>query len=821
MPSGYVPATSIFDGTLRSCPPFPSSCLPVPPSVLASGGARLQTAGMRSRSWAVRAAIGAALGVIEAGCSQPGDWATASAAAADAFDEEQQAAAAKNPEGVAFTVRLLSPTRVFHQGERIPIELSFTSRIPGRYRLDRAAYDRSGRLAMATYKVAPSSGVTDPLAEYFADGIFIGGGMRSIPELGQEPETLVFDLNEWLRFDEPGPYRLYVQSSRLQREADADDLALEHDTVTSGVLALSILPGDPAWSAAALGDATRAYEAADDPRDASAREEAARALRFLGTADAAREMAARFTNGGADFDLMFGLIGSPEREAAAAALEAQLDAPGFPVIMSFLDVTARLRARLDAPAALGRRPADPVAAVFWEAAAVEARAARVAADARVVDRLVGRLDGKRGAARATSVGTLLEMEWRRPMAGGDAGAPAWYPRVAALVPEVFGDLPRETQVALLDRRWSKVRSPAMLPLIQRLLADAGTAEELRGVALRRLYQLAPEEGRERILAAIAAPGPPLGTQAFETLAVLPDASLPEFDDALAARFEGCIGALCNENPALSARLLVRYATAAVAGRVWAAWKSRREVAYDVTGAVMAFLGRVDPERADELAQGELARARAAGPDRVPGMDELDRAAEFGMAPPIERALLDALDDRDPRVAATAAGALARSGSAAVEPRLWRRLERWNAAWRDRSKDLRRKRFFDDSPNQYEADLEGALWRAIATGSAWLTDAAGLARLDALVLTKSEKQQLAYMRGNRAADPIAIHLSRYDDGTLSATVAQYRFDSVEALEAKLALFPRGARFVCGPHSALPADLLRIEAFLAARGMRLER
>jgi hypothetical protein len=41
-----------------------------------------------------------------------------------------------------------------------------------------------------------------------------------VAALGDEPETLVFDLNQWLRFDAPGPYRIYVQSSRIVGEPE-------------------------------------------------------------------------------------------------------------------------------------------------------------------------------------------------------------------------------------------------------------------------------------------------------------------------------------------------------------------------------------------------------------------------------------------------------------------------------------------------------------------------------------------------------------------------------------------------------------------------
>jgi hypothetical protein len=443
---------------------------------------------MRSTRSVVHASIASLVLGLVAGCHEPMDTAGAAEIGEDAFDDARQAALAQNPEGVSFTVRLLSPTGVFHQGERVPVELSFTSRLPGRYRLDRAFYDRSGRLSSETYRVAPVAGTSDPLADYFDDGIFPGGGIRSSPELGEEPQTLEFDLAEWIRFDRPGVYQLYAQSSRVERDGE------EVSPATSNVVALEILPADPAWSAGALREAADAYDAASAAGDQQARRAAARDLRFLGTADAAAEIVARFRAN--DFDLMFGLMASPHREAAVSLLEERLDAPDFPVTRMFLDTLVRLRARLDRPARLGPCPSDPLAAELWGAAAREAREARERVLARYAARLADRLESKAGAARATSVDTLLVLTFHHHV-DSKAPAPAWSSRVVALLPEVFFDLPGEEQLLLLEHRFREVAGPAMIPVVRRLVEDPTTRPDLRAVALRRLHEVAPAEGRER------------------------------------------------------------------------------------------------------------------------------------------------------------------------------------------------------------------------------------------------------------------------------------------------------------------------------------
>jgi hypothetical protein len=65
----------------------------------------------------------------------------------------------------------------FRIGEVIPLELSFSSTTPDKYRIDMASYDRSGRLNADRFLVEPSSGWDDPLNLYIRSyGVWFGGG---------------------------------------------------------------------------------------------------------------------------------------------------------------------------------------------------------------------------------------------------------------------------------------------------------------------------------------------------------------------------------------------------------------------------------------------------------------------------------------------------------------------------------------------------------------------------------------------------------------------------------------------------------------------
>jgi hypothetical protein len=115
----------------------------------------------------------------------------------DAHIDSLHVGSLQSPVPITLTVRFADGRSRFRPGETLPIELEFESRVPKRFVVDGATYDRSGRLTIDEFRVEPDDGVTDPLPDYFASGGFIGGGIRGIGVLGDKPFLVRLDLNEW------------------------------------------------------------------------------------------------------------------------------------------------------------------------------------------------------------------------------------------------------------------------------------------------------------------------------------------------------------------------------------------------------------------------------------------------------------------------------------------------------------------------------------------------------------------------------------------------------------------------------------------------
>ena len=172
------------------------------------------------------------------------------------------------------------------------------------------------------------------------------------------------------------------------------------------------------------------------------------------------------------------------------------------------------------PAVRCSRTLDPAGQKAWQ----EESKRRADLLQRKVDeyasRLVAAVSSKQAEARAVSLDTLVNLGTR----GGPE--PSWFRGVVSSLIGDFRSVPPMMQRTLLDYRWSTIKSPAMLPVLRDLVANP-PAERLdppiEALALRRLYELSPEEGRKIILDEIRRP---VRNLPFSTLAMLPDATLP-------------------------------------------------------------------------------------------------------------------------------------------------------------------------------------------------------------------------------------------------------------------------------------------------------
>lgn len=244
------------------------------------------------------------------------------------------------PSDITFQLSTRNNQGKFRIGEVINLELRFSSNSARKYHLDTATYDRSGRMGIEQFDVSPATGWSDPLAVYFhAFAGFIVGGLRGTKDLSAQPDVIELQLNEWVRFDQPGRYRVTIDSSRVYTGGLGGPAPPTR--VKSNPIDIEIIPAGPQWQRLTLRTALEALDgksipASAAPEEPNAKHDALKVLRYLETPAAAVELAKRLDDNDTSGDFAFGLMGSPAHDAALHEMERLLDDPDFPVQSRFL-----------------------------------------------------------------------------------------------------------------------------------------------------------------------------------------------------------------------------------------------------------------------------------------------------------------------------------------------------------------------------------------------------------------------------------------------------------------------------------------------------
>ncbi len=734
---------------------------------------------MRERAWFSQVLLAAAL-------VTPGV-----ALADDAFAARWQQVRAQQPNGAELVIS--APNTTFYLGETIPLQLTFSSTQAKSFLADTRLNDRVGRMNyIEEFIVDPASFAEDPLrglpGEYGA-----GGGLSGGPSILSE-NSLSFEriLNEWVRFREPGTYRVYVVSHRVRQTSESGrsenyvpmysrGTAVE---LASNILTIEIRPAPASWVKEQIAAATRVLDAPATSGGQAAKERvrAARMLRFLDTPDAAAELARRLSAGQdtESYSLHMGVLGSPFREQLLPLLEQRLVAPDQPVWSRYLDTLAYLAELVASGGPMPPPPKDEQQGKTWIAESRRRAELREQKRNGSVSRLVESLGSKQSQARAISLNTLLDSAASR--SGSEA---PWLPSVVASLIADFRDLPATTQRNLLENRWSTIKTPAMIPVLRDLYAQPPAPRvdpPIEDIALRRLFELAPAEAREKLLAEIRNSTKPLR---WATVTMLPDRTLPDLNGVFAAHLEA---------HTLDERLVVRYATGYIVERVERAYVERNQeldrqkLPRCMSPLVFYFL-QYDPA----FGEREFRRSLST-PAGFPACYDIGALfgglGRYAMSPALERLMIEYLASPSVPIKRGAAEVLGKYGSVAAKEPLWKTMEYFRSWWKGREEQLK------EPLGREGMQLEQALRIALAQADDWVLQEDDLNRLLGLCSSERCKEEVAGWL-QRAKAPIHVGAMPGSDG-LSVSVAQYHTDSDEQLRRRVAQYPPETTFRVVPY-----------------------
>jgi hypothetical protein len=296
------------------------------------------------------------------------------------------------------------------------------------------------------------------------------------------------------------------------------------------------------------------------------------------------------------------------------------------------------------------------------------------------------------------------------------------------IAHLFLELPSGQQSELLSWQWEKIAGPEMIPVLRQIYdaapETAGLARPMVAAAVERLYELDSVQGRTLLLDEMRRPVPRLP---FDTLAILPDATLPEMDQLLAEHLEHNVG---------TEELIARYATSSILERVKAFYAKRDAMMRARTSPgvpnlaspacdqpLVAYFLRVDPAWGERVLRELLAERSYPGGRCWMGI--LGQTAAYYVSPEWERIAVLALHDETVIVKADAVKALGQHGSAASETAVWDTFRYWHGWWKDKQAAM----------NEENRLFEQVFLESIAHAKNWDITAGDLEKIRGLCITQ--------------------------------------------------------------------------------------
>ncbi|HEY4837298.1 MAG TPA: hypothetical protein VIH72_01745, partial [Candidatus Acidoferrales bacterium] len=608
--------------------------------------------------------------------------------------------AAQQNSGATLTIRFADASSRFHVGEVIPIELSFSASVPDAFEYSTANYDRSGRLNIEQFHVTPAG--RDPLHNYYSSlQMMIGGGASSNGILTNTPYVIREQLNEWIAPDKPGHYSVNVTSGRVNHMGSERHGPM---MLQSNSLEFDVVAADAAWQQETLSSAMAILN--NESSTAEQKAAAVRVLRFLDSPGSIRELVSLlgiYAERG-HWDEIAGLAGSRNPNLVVSELEREMNSPDVALTQDYLYILGDLKMQAEHAPLPPYPEKDPAQQKVWHEEVDERGKQWNELSDALYEKAAAVALGKSSAARTETVRTLL----MRPTREAGTARP-----LTNLPPDevasAFLNLSPDAQWNVLSTFWARLKIPAMAEPLEKIARQPDVKNQmLRNVAIQCLYDLDPKAATPIILEEISHPHVDDGrfTVTGATLGLLPDETLPQFDEMLGAR----IAQKGSRTVELDANLIARYSTNAILPKVKSAYESALEqwdcVAED--GFVLYFL-RVDPDYGVK----RLAVAPSVCmTNSLPAVIKMRRWNE------VEPGIIARLNGADLNRAGQAAETLAKYGSAQSEAAVWDRLRKFHAQWADRADELVYRPDMPRTANQ-AIGLQSALVGAIGRAQAWL------------------------------------------------------------------------------------------------------
>jgi hypothetical protein len=168
------------------------------------------------------------------------------------FDIRNTEGIQRNPKGVKLSLRTKDGRSTFRLYETIPIDLEFSSLRPSAYSIELDEYMNFAG-SSNTFEVSPTDTAFVTFSVLSSPGAVCCDSIKRF--LSPTPTVLHRELSDYVRFEKPGTYSVFLVTNRVFRGlGKTNDFAPSKTTLTSNVLTLNILPDDADWDSQQLAD---------------------------------------------------------------------------------------------------------------------------------------------------------------------------------------------------------------------------------------------------------------------------------------------------------------------------------------------------------------------------------------------------------------------------------------------------------------------------------------------------------------------------------------------------------------------------------------
>jgi hypothetical protein len=620
-------------------------------------------------------------------------------------------------------------------------------------------------------------------------------------QLGQGTDTVRIWLNQYLSVLRPGRYRVSLLMRKLARTNGRSFLYAEPPRyMLSDSAGFEVVAAPREWVRNKIA-ASAAILKGPEPQTRDAyekRTEAAWQLRSLDLPAAWRTALGVLP--AEESVLIEGLTLTRDPAPVCRLMRDAVPAPAQAVSTYYLWGLAEICVRAEFPPPPSSDAPDRQKA-YWKRRGERQQEITSAA----ADVLAASLAGKQGVPKAVAFQTLIDRVQQIRNNPGQA-EPEWLPAVKAELLRSYAGMEALQKRHLLAAYASTLRSPDLIPLLESTVNawKPGDYYEAPREALRYLYAIDPQRALDRIVAELGVEK----TWLFGSdLDMLPAPSAAgritdnQLIDALAAAQRP--GGWYVE---LRMAAVARYATPKALPRIRAIFESQQQPCQP---ELMAYFLRVDPAYAGRVFHSHPWDMHAEPPPCT--VQYFSRTPQIAMGRPLEEYMVAYLMHSSVPVKKAAADALGRYGSPAAAAPLWAAFRYFHEYWNGKQTELDR--------NGEGVYLEIALRDAIARGSNWLATEADLGTVESLCISQrciyATRQDLQAWHM-----PLGISLDE-GMGEIRARVAQYYgIGSIEALEAKLAQFPKGTGFVLAARGASEGNARRVREYGSRLGLKIQ-